>query len=33
MLGSRFINMSPLALLANSLGVYFKGSVVIMMPN
>ena len=27
MLGSRFINLSPLALLANSLGLYFKGSL------
>jgi hypothetical protein len=25
MLASRFINSSPLAILANSLGVYFKG--------
>lgn len=27
MLGSRFINLSPLALLANSLGLYFKGNL------
>lgn len=27
MLGSRFINVSPLALLANSLGLYFKGAI------
>jgi len=31
MLESRFINTSPLALLANSLGLHFKGNAVMMM--